>query len=1011
MFKRFFFFIVFQVVFLLFIHSQVVVTSPEFPTPEQAVTIYFDAALGDKGLQGYTGDVYAHTGLVTENSTSATDWKYVKTNWGQNTTDTKLTRISNDYYKLEITPDVFSYYNCPISEKILKLAFVFRSSDANLTGRNADGSDILINVFDDYYGITIAEPDTNQIFQIGENIEINAIALFANNISVYLNDTLLTDTSSNQVSINHVLTKANNNKLVIIASNEDTIVKDSTTLFVIGNPNIEELPSTNLMDGINYIDSSTITLVLYAPNKNFVYLKSSHNNYKLTSQNILNKTTDSLRYWITLDSLTPNTEYIYQYVIDGEITIADPYCEKILDPWNDSHIDENTYPNLIEYPYSYLTGIASVFNTGEQNYFWQNQQFNKPQKEDLVIYELLIRDFVAQHNYNTLIDTLSYLKTLGINAIELMPVSEFEGNSSWGYNPSFYFVSDKYYGTKNKLKEFIDVCHSNGIAVIMDIVLNHSYGQSPLVQMYFENGNPSSENPWYNVQSPNTAYSWGYDFNHQSPETQKFVSRVVKFWLEEYRFDGFRFDFTKGFTNTPGDGYAYDYSRINILSRIADTIKAYSPDAYIILEHFAENSEEKALASKGMMLWGNHNHNYCQSSMGYTQESNFWWISYKNRGWNSPNLVGYMESHDEERQMYKNITWGNSFGSYDIKDPQIALKRAELTALFFFTIPGPKMIWQFEELGYDISIDYDCRVCEKPILWEYYNDEYRNRLYHFYSHLIKAKQNHQLFKSQDFSIDAGNNIKTILLNDSLSKGIIIGNFDVTSDSATLDFSGSETWFEYFSGDTLKSTDNKIFLQAGEYRFFTNFKMDKPNIPSFPEAINVTIKGNPNIGNTLEGSYRYIDMNNDKENLSEYRWYRCNDESGSELELIAEATGKNYQVKQDDLNKYLMFEVTPIAESSTFKKGISAQSKIVGPVTMLSSEIIIIPNPVNDKVILKGISDYESIEIHNAMGKKIFEYNTNHAFELCIDLFELENGLHIITFRGNGVSKSRKIIKL
>ncbi len=93
------------------------------------------------------------------------------------------------------------------------------------------------------------------------------------------------------------------------------------------------------------------------------------------------------------------------------------------------------------------------------------------------------------------------------------------------------------------------------MAVIIDMVLNHSYGQSPLVQLYFDgNGKVSADNPWYNVDSPNPVYSWGYDFNHESLDTKDFVDRVNSYWLEEFRVDGFRFDFTKGFTNTPGDG-------------------------------------------------------------------------------------------------------------------------------------------------------------------------------------------------------------------------------------------------------------------------------------------------------------------------------------------------------------------------------------------------------------------------------------------------------------------------
>ena len=193
--------------------------------------------------------------------------------------------------------------------------------------------------------------------------------------------------------------------------------------------------------------------------------------------------------------------------------------------------------------------------------------------------------------------------------LNLMPVNEFEGNESWGYNPSFYFAADKYYGPKNDLKRFIDECHKRDIAVILDIVLNHSYGRSSFVRLYSSGdfGPPTEENPWYNVISPNPVFSWGYDFNHESEQTKQLVDRINKYWLEEYKFDGFRFDFTKGFTNTPGDGGSFDQSRINILKRMADNIWEVDSSAYVILEHFAPNSEEQVLSDYGMMIWGNLN--------------------------------------------------------------------------------------------------------------------------------------------------------------------------------------------------------------------------------------------------------------------------------------------------------------------------------------------------------------------------------------------------------------------
>ena len=110
----------------------------------------------------------------------------------------------------------------------------------------------------------------------------------------------------------------------------------------------------------------------------------------------------------------------------------------------------------------------------------------RPDQRDLVIYELLIRDFSYRSDYQTVIDSLPHLKKLGINAIELMPIIEFDGLSSWGYAPTFFFACEKYYGPEEKLKELIDSCHSNGIAVIMDIVFNHAFQPNPWLRLYYD---------------------------------------------------------------------------------------------------------------------------------------------------------------------------------------------------------------------------------------------------------------------------------------------------------------------------------------------------------------------------------------------------------------------------------------------------------------------------------------------------------------------------------------------
>ena len=104
----------------------------------------------------------------------------------------------------------------------------------------------------------------------------------------------------------------------------------------------------------------------------------------------------------------------------------------------------------------------SVLQSNAPAYTFTTTNFQRPARANLVVYELHLRDFIARHDYRTLTDTLRYLQRLGVNAIELLPVNEFENNNSWGYNPSFYFAPDKYYGTANDFKRFIDVCPQPG---------------------------------------------------------------------------------------------------------------------------------------------------------------------------------------------------------------------------------------------------------------------------------------------------------------------------------------------------------------------------------------------------------------------------------------------------------------------------------------------------------------------------------------------------------------------
>lgn len=834
-----------QILLLFFIatfywaNAQVIVTDPVFPIADKAVTLTFNAA--GTGLEGYTGDVYAHTGVTIEGQGQ---WKNVIGSWGVNTSQPKLTRTATDMYEMVITPSINDFYSVTSGDKVTEICLVFRSSDG---GSQTD--DLFVDVYEETLNVTLINPEKDFLVEPNTNIAIEVAATKATNLKLYVDDILINETTNESITTSITSETSGKHWIKAEATDGTNTVFDSIYYYVKQAVNVAEL-STGVKKGINYINDTTVTLVLYAPEKEYVYLIGDFNDWDVsntletTYSNptalqvtattwLMNRTADSKYYWFTINNVKKNAEYAFQYWIDGDIVVADPYTEKILDPWNDKYISSATYPNLKAYPDGKTSEAVSVFQTAQDAYQWEVNDFTPPAVTDMVVYEMLVRDFVAAHDYKTIIDTLDYIDRLGINVLELMPINEFEGNSSWGYNPSFYFAPDKYYGPKEDLKKLVDACHKRGIAVVIDMVLNHSYGQSPFVRMYFDNGAPAANNPWYNVSSPNTTYSWGYDFNHESDDTKALVDSINSFWMTQYKVDGFRFDFTKGFTNTTGDGWAYDASRIAILERMYNHIKSVNQNAYVILEHLTDNSEEKVLANYGLLLWGNLNGAYNEATMGWNEsgKSDFSWISYQKRGWNSPNALGYMESHDEERLMYKNMKWGNSNGDYDITNLYTSLNRIELAANFFFTIPGPKMIWQFGELGYDISIDEGGRVSEKPILWEYQQSNSRERVYDVFSNLAKLKTQEPAFETTDYSLSVYSALKTIHLNSDDMDVVVLGNFDVVSGEVNPEFQQAGTWYEFYTGAELDVTDTQatITLNPGEYRLYTTKKFDVPDI--------------------------------------------------------------------------------------------------------------------------------------------------------------------------------------
>ncbi|MDE6486749.1 MAG: hypothetical protein K2L76_04490 [Muribaculaceae bacterium] len=449
----------------------------------------------------------------------------------------------------------------------------------------------------------------------------------------------------------------------------------------------------------------TVTFCLAAPDKSSVTIVPSWSDYKLLDENCMYYHDYNGRryFWITSPKLADDTDYMYYYLVDGIYAVGDPYAKLVLDPYNDKWLlaDGLGYEGMPEYPAGVGRDVMlAVWRRDMNSYNWS--AFEIPAHDRLYVYEMLLRDFTGTEGQSkgngtlaAAMEKIPYIKSLGVNAVELMPVMEFNGNNSWGYNTNFYMAPDKAYGSPEQYKDFIDECHRNGMAVILDIVFNQTDGLTPWYQMY-----PVGANPFYNAKAPHD-YSVLNDLNPGYDLVEQHYIDVLQYWLREYNVDGFRFDLVKGLGDNSSYGSgteAYNQSRVDRMKRLHAAIKAVKPDAIHINELLAASPEENANAADGQIGWHNLSHNAGQFAMSYDEDnsgvSEFYTANTDRTPWHS---MAYAESHDEERLGYKMV----SYAPTAVQTGRVRARRLAALGAWMVLTPGPKMIWQFQEMGND----------------------------------------------------------------------------------------------------------------------------------------------------------------------------------------------------------------------------------------------------------------------------------------------------------------------
>ncbi len=735
--------------------------SPLFQGSENIVLTYRpDDSNSNKQLANLpeSTKIYAHVGVITSASKNDDDWKHAST-WGKNDDKYLLTYKAANTYELNIGT-LKQYFKLSSAEKVTKIALVFRTADSKKEGKTSAGGNIYVDVLPE--GVTFTSDYTSTSVCVGKTVNLSVISSEAADITITANGTQIAS-KANTLSLDHAYTFTTEGSCDLVATAkkaDGTTYEETLSYTVFPAPVMAEYPGGVPKMGAVANPDGTVTFCLAAPLKNRVQIVGAWDNYEEKEERVMkcHNYEGNNYFWITIPGLDPDTKYPYFYIVDGDIRVTDPYGKLILDRSGDSAIKSVWGGTMPTFP-------SSITNPRQLAVYWGNinkyewSDFEIPDHRNLVIYEMLFRDFTGTEGQakgngtvRKAIEKIPYLKALGVTAVELMPIMEFNGNNSWGYNTNFYFAPDKAYGTPDDYKEFIDLCHQNGMAVILDIVFNQSDGLHPWYRMYDKDANP-----FYNAVAPHD-YSVLNDWRQENPIVRQQWDDCLRYWLTEYNVDGFRFDLVKGLGDSDSYGNGTEStnsSRINNMKRLHATIKSVKPNGIHINEFLGGATEESRFGNDGQLVWAKFSdasYKFAQGvSGGYLNQ--FDCNHYKRGQWGAG--VGYFESHDEERAAYLVDKYGNE----NVKGNEVATcNRLGTLAAQMLLSPGPKMIWQFGELcaNQTTKSGNNNNLDPKTVIWDNLLNENISHVHDIYAALCNLrKDNPKLFSEEAASQQIG----------------------------------------------------------------------------------------------------------------------------------------------------------------------------------------------------------------------------------------------------------------
>lgn len=477
---------------------------------------------------------------------------------------------------------------------------------------------------------------------------------------------------------------------------------------------------------------------------------------------------------------------------DAWVEIVDPYATDIDDPSQNCVIRIKDGDRIVD------------------TYVWQHDDKPLPADRELVIYEMHVADFsggeadpLARGKYEHVVEKLDYLVELGINAIELMPLKEYPGDYSWGYNPRYFFAAESSYGTTEGLKKLIDECHARGIRIIIDGIYNHSEASSPLTQI--------DHDYWYHHAPRDPDNNWGPEFNYELYDekletypARKFIGDTVRYWVQEFHIDGIRFDAARQIAN-------YDF--MHWIVQEAKNAAGPKP-FYTVAEHIPETTSITNLEGPMDGCW--HDSFYhcivehiCGDTFDLERLKEV--IDCKRQGFlGATNVVNYLSNHDHDRVM-------TELGNRGILDAA-AFKRAKLGVVLLMTAVGVPLIWMGEEFG-----EYKGKTIEQAkIDWTVLGNDSNKNLWEYYKGLIHLRKNNQALYTENidfFHEDPDSKVFAYTRwNDEGSRVVVVANLseNYLAGYSVPHFPANGTWHEWTGDYDVESGDDNILIDLPEY---------------------------------------------------------------------------------------------------------------------------------------------------------------------------------------------------